>query len=184
MSSSYIWIGLNFCMPLEFDMPDCHECKWTALPKPMNTIGIHAKLQLQAGKCKHLSHLPVPALFLSFLVSFCTLLPGLHLPSFCTSSYFTRYTTITAGLSLTPLCHSDTTWYHQDERYVSRHSDALIWSYPNWISLPALLSDTGSQNVASLIKVCSAWPLQGLWCDEQWASDNFIPQIGTTNGHW
>lgn len=137
--------------------------------------------QVSVNTCPHL---PVPALFLSFLVSFCTLLPGLHLPSFCTSSYFTRYTTITAGLSLTPLCHSDTTWYHQDERYVSRHSDALIWSYPNWISLPALLSDTGSQNVASLIKVCSAWPLQGVWCDEQWASDNFIPQIGTTNGHW
>lgn len=55
MSSSYIWICLNLCMPLEFDMPDCHECKWTALPKPINTIGIHPKLQLQAGKCKHLS---------------------------------------------------------------------------------------------------------------------------------
>ena len=121
-------------MPLEFDVPDCHECKWTALPKPLNTIGIHSKLQLQAGKCKHLSDLPVPALLPSFLVSFCTLLPGLHLLSFCIRSYFTRYTSITAGLSVPPLCHSDTTWYHQDKRYVSQHSDALIWLHPNWIS--------------------------------------------------
>lgn len=128
---------------------------------------------------------PICLFLLSFsLSSFHFALCWITPPLFCTSSYFTRYTTITAVLSLTPLCHSDTTWYHQDERYVSRHSDALIWLYPNWISLLALLSNTGSQNVASLIKVCSAWPLQNVWCDEQWTSDNCTPQIGTTNSHW
>lgn len=80
-----------------------------------------------------LSFSPLPHLFQPSAFKVTSPPPPPPTPLSFTSSDFKCYTSITAGPSLTPLCHSDTTWYLQDERGVSQHSDALIWLFPNWI---------------------------------------------------
>lgn len=123
-------------------------------------------------KCKHLSHLT--------LSPFCTPPPVSTM-----SSDSRRCTSITAAPSLTPLSHSDTTWYRRGERCASRHSDAFIWLCPNWVSLQAFLSHCKVfqirevEMLTSLMKVCSVWPLYDV--TEQWASGNFILQITAPN---
>lgn len=70
MSFSYIWICCNLSLPLDFNTPDCHECKWPALLKHLNTTGSHLTKPLRPGEYKHLSPIPLPFSVLSLNSAF------------------------------------------------------------------------------------------------------------------
>lgn len=188
MSSSYIWICL---MPLEFNMPDCHECKWTALLEPLNTTGILLKQQIQPGKCKHLLTACL------FPLSFSNSAPCYQNypspppppPPSHMSFDFKGYTSITAGPSLTPLCHSDTTWYHREKSAASLSIQTLLSDYTQIESAYQLCyhtavqahPDTGSWNGENVRSTSVQFGLCRMCAAERWASDNFILQIETRN---
>lgn len=65
--------------------------------------------------------------------------------------------------SLTPLCPSDTAWYHWEECRASWKSVAFIWSHTNWIippcsatMLPLQIQET--EMSASFVKIRSVRP--------------------------